>query len=60
MMILITSFVLIGFVLWEKAISADSQGQPKKAVRLQNLCNAMLTIGLSLTIISVVAYWQGV
>lgn len=60
MMVLITSFVLIGFVFWEKAISADSKGQPKKAVRLQNLCNVALTIGLALTIISVIAYWQGV
>lgn len=60
MIILITSFVLIGFVFWEKAISADNQGQPKKAVRLQNFCNVAFTVGLTLTVMSVVAYWQGV
>jgi peptidoglycan/LPS O-acetylase OafA/YrhL len=59
-LIVMSIFVIIGFVFWEKAISADNNGQHFVGYRLQKIANASLSIGLIFMIVYFIQYWQGV
>lgn len=59
-LIIVTIFVIVGFIFWEKAISADDCGRHLSGIRLQKIANTSLSIGLIFMVIYFIQYWQGV
>ena len=59
-LIIVTIFVIVGFIFWEKAISADDYGRHLSSIRLQKIANTSLSIGLIFMVIYFIQYWQGV